>query len=318
MTNTDFSQPLATRDGFGLGLIRAAEKDPNIVALCADLDGSLRLRNFAKKFPQRFIQVGVAEQNLVGVAAGLALTGKKPFIASFASFMPGRTYEQIRHSIAYSNLNVTIVGGHAGLATGPDGATHQMLEDIAMMRAMPNMTVVQPCNAEQAAQATQALAEYNGPAYLRLSRPKIKGINAPKNFEIGQAQILKQGLDITLIASGIVVKEALEAAQELAQQGISARVINLHTIKPLDQQKIFNAYQETKAIVTIEDHQIAGGVGSAVSEVIASELGRSLKQAKPVIRIGVEDQFGESGKKEKLYEKYGLTKEKILEKIKKF
>ncbi|MBD3250743.1 MAG: hypothetical protein GF381_04220, partial [Candidatus Pacebacteria bacterium] len=258
----------ATRDGFGQAMLELGKTRSDIVALSADLTGSVRLNQFADKYPERFIQVGVAEQNLIGVAAGLALGGKTAFAASFAAFSPGRTFDQIRVSVAYSNLPVIIVGAHAGLATGPDGATHQMMEDLAMMRALPRMVVIQPCDAQQAYQATLALAKLKQPAYLRLSRPKVETITKPSNsFEIGKAQILKQGVDLTIIASGITVQIAWEAVNKLTSQGLSVRLINVHTLKPLDEQKIIDAAKETKAIITIEDHQVIGGLGSSVAQV---------------------------------------------------
>lgn len=302
----------ATRDGFGQGLLELGADCPEVMAVCADLTGSMRISDFVKKYPEKHAQVGVAEQNLVGVAAGLALAGKTIFATSFAAFSPGRTFDQIRVSVAYSDLPVIIVGGHAGLATGPDGATHQMMEDIAMMRALPNMIVVQPCDFEQARQATQALAKLKKPAYLRLSRPKVETITkAGNNFELGKAQIIKQGVDITLIASGITVQVALKAANQLTEQGLSVRLINIHTLKPIDQQKIIDAANETKGIVTIEDHQINGGLGSAVAQVLATNLGGKIKQAKPLKIISIEDKFGQSGEFEELYEKYGLTTSRI-------
>lgn len=307
VTRKKQTEKQATRDGFGQGLLAAAEKNPQVVAVSADLTGSMRIREFAKKYPERHIQVGVAEQSLIGTAAGLALGGKKPFAASFAAFSPGRTFDQIRVSIAYSHFNVVVVGGHAGLATGPDGASHQMLEDIAMMRALPKMMVVQPCDAVQARLATLALAAQTGPAYLRLTRPKVKNVTSPdQDFQIGQAQVLKSGKDLAVIASGIVVQQALEAAKQLETEGISVRVINLHTIKPIDEHTIIEAVKQTQAVLTVEDHQIQGGMGSAAAEVIAGQLGQRIMQAKPFKTMGVKDSFGESGSHQQLYHKYGL------------
>lgn len=305
----------ATRDGFGQGLLEAAEANPQIVGLCADLTASMRMTDFEKEFPARFIQVGVAEQNLIGTAAGLALGGKIPFAASFAAFSPGRTFDQIRVSVAYSNLNVKIVGGHAGLATGPDGASHQMLEDIAMMRALPNMAVIQPCDAQQARQAVHALAAHPGPAYLRLSRPKVKTITKESSdFQIGKAQTLKQGVDITIITSGITTQLAWEAVNQLSKNGLSARLLNMHTIKPLDTQKMIDAANETKGIITIEDHQVSGGLGTAVAEALqAAFVAKQIKKMVPLKIIGVEDSFGESGEWQELYEKYGLTTNRVVE-----
>jgi transketolase len=323
---TDLRQTAAaSRDGFGQGLVQAAQTNPSLVALCADLTRSLRMDQFARQFPNRFIQVGVAEQNLAGVAAGLALAGKISVMGSFAAFSPGRNFDQIRCSIAYSNLPVIIASSHAGLGTGPDGATHQMLSDLAMMRALPNLTIVQPCDALQAKQAIQALikqaqtrknqAKQARPAYLRLFRPKVKPITTLKgaqaNFSLGKAQIIKQGVDLTIISSGLALQPALAATNQLSEQGYSVRLINLHTLKPLDEQKIIDAVNETQGIITIEDHQIHGGLGSAVAQVMAQNYGQTIRQIKPLKIIAVEDKFGESGDYKKLYQKYGLTAKKI-------
>jgi len=300
----------STRDGFGLGLVAAAEKNSQVVGLCADLTESIRMNAFAQKFPERFIQVGVAEQNLVGVAAGLALGGKIPFAGSYAVFSPGRSWDQLRVSVCYSNLNVKIVGGHAGLSVGPDGATHQALEDIAITRVLPNLTVVVPCDKEEARRATLALAEQVGPCYLRLGRDKVSEITtAATPFMLGKANTLRSGSDATIIACGLMVQEALKAADQLAQEGVRVRVINMHTIKPLDVETVIAAAKETKYIVTAEEHQIAGGLGSAVAEVVAEH------SPVPVIRVGVQDSFGESGTTSELLTKYGLTSAHICEKI---
>lgn len=306
MTDNKMTQAAATRDGFGQGLVQAAAANENIVGVCADLTGSMRMSEFEDKYPDRFIQVGVAEQNLIGTAAGLALGGKIPFAASFAAFSPGRSFDQIRVSVAYSNLNVKIVGGHTGLVTGPDGATHQALEDIAMMRSLPNMKVIEPCDAEQARQAVLALVEDEGPAYLRLSRPKLPIITRNGSFSIGRAQLLKQGVDAAIIACGHMVHEALAAANLLLKKDVSVRVINMHTIKPLDKKMIIKAANETGVIITAEDHQIHGGLGSAVAEVLAQEQGRGIENAPRFKMIAVQDTFGESGSPEKLLKKYGL------------
>jgi transketolase len=315
MSNHNFSQPAATRDGFGQGLIEVAQKNKQVVGLCADLTGSMRMRKFEQQFPDRFIQVGVAEQNLIGVAAGLALGGKIPFAASFAVFSPGRSWDQIRVSVAYSNLNVKIIGGHAGIITGPDGATHQALEDIALMRSLPNMKVIVPADAEQAHQAVHALAADTSPAYLRLSRPKLPVITHSNNFTIGKAQVLKQGVDATIIACGEMVAEALEAAKQLLNKGKSIRVINMHTIKPLDTQVVINAANETGIIITAEDHQVHGGLGSAVAEVLAQEQSKSIQRPVKFKIIGVKDEFGESGEPTELLEKYGLTTQAIKKEV---
>ncbi|MEM4253943.1 MAG: transketolase C-terminal domain-containing protein [Candidatus Woesearchaeota archaeon] len=309
MTNSVvFTKPelKATRTGFGEGMIIAAEKNKNIVALCADLTESTRLTEFKKRFPERFIEVGVAEQNLATIAAGMALMGKIPFIASFAVFNPGRNWEQIRTTICYNDVPVKIVGSHAGLATGEDGATHQGTEDIALMRSLPNMTVIVPCDAIEARKATIAAAKTKGPVYLRVARDKTPIITAEENsFEIGKAQILKEGKDVTIIACGPVVYQALLAAQMLEKKGISAQVINNHTIKPIDKKTLISAARKTGAFVTVEDHQIIGGMGSAVAETISEAF------PIPIKRLGVQDSFGESGKSMELLEKHGMTAKHI-------
>lgn len=299
------------RDGFGRGLLEAARRDPAVVGVCADLNESVRMNWFKEAFPERFFEVGVAEQNLVGVAAGLALGGKLPFAASYAAFSPGNSWGVIRTSVCYSNLPVKIVGGHAGLSVGEDGATHQALEDIALMRVLPNMTVVVPADEYQAYQATLALAELPSPAYLRLSRTKSATITSEFDhtgtFQLGKAQVLKPGADLTLIACGLMVAEALQAARFLEGKHISTQVINLHTIKPLDTARILQAAQTTKAILTVEEHQQAGGMGSAVAECL---LQSDLKHV-PFRILGTPDNFGESGSAEALLEKYGLTSQDI-------
>lgn len=302
----------ATRDGYGRGILAAAEKYPEVMALCADLDESVRLIDFKKQFPERFVQVGVAEQNLAGVAAGLALSGAIPFAASFAAFNPGRNWDQIRVSICYSNLNVKIIGGHAGLTVGEDGATHQVLEDLALMRTLPNMTVVVPCDALQTELATLALAEHRGPAYLRLSRMNTPDLTTGLNFELGKAQLLRPGMDLTIFATGNMVALALRAAQTLQIQNLQTQVINLHTIKPIDVQAIVTAANQSGVIVTAEEHQIAGGLGSAVAEVVVSQLGNKIQQPTVIEMVGVRDSFGESGTAQAVMEKHDLTAEAIV------
>lgn len=300
----------ATRDGFGRGMLELGRNHDNVVALCADLTDSLRLTDFSKEFPNRFVEVGVAEQNLIGIASGLALAGKVPFAASYAVFSPGNSWGIIRSSICYSNLNVKIVGGHAGLVTGPDGATHQALEDIAIMRALPNMTVVVPADAHQAEQATKALAEHLGPAYLRIGKYEVKNVTADEEFRIGKAQTLKAGKEATVIACGEMVQVALEVAEKLSEKGKALSVINLHTIKPIDEQAIVQAASDTPLLVSLEDHQVAGGLGSAILEVLSKhQLTIKTKL------IGVEDAFGESGKPDELLEKHGLTADKVANTI---
>ncbi len=310
------NQKAATRDGFGQGMLELAEQNPNVFALCADLTESMRLNQFKDKFPNRFIQVGVAEQNLIGVAAGLALAGKIPFAASFAVFNPGRSWDQIRVSVAYGKLNVKIVGGHAGLVTGPDGASHQALEDIAIMRALPNMKVVEPADSFQATQAVHALTNDQGPAYLRLTRPKLPTITQNLKFTIGKSQTLHPGNNATIIACGTMIHEALMAAQKLATENISVRVINMHTIKPLDTKVIIKAAQETKVVITAEDHQIHGGLGSAVAEVLSKNINQSIKNEIKFAMVGVENTFGESGSPQELKAKYGLTSHNLMSKVK--
>lgn len=300
------STPGSTREGFGAGLIAAAENDPRVIGLCADLTESLKMDAFAEKFPERFIQVGVAEQNLVGTAAGLALAGKIPFAASYAVFSPGRSWDQLRVSVCYSNLNVKIIGGHAGLTTGADGATHQALEDIAITRVLPNLVVVVPADKLQAYQATQAIAQHVGPVYLRLGREKVPNvIPAHWPFKIGKAQVLQTGRDVSIVACGLMVSQALEAAKILAKKSLSVRVINLHTIKPLDTETLLAAAKETKLIITAEEHQVYGGMGSAVAELLAE------RYPVPVIKFGMNDSFGESGSAQDLLQKYGLTSQHL-------
>jgi len=302
----------ATRDGFGQGLVQAAEENLQVVGLCADLTESIRMNLFATAFPTRFIQVGVAEQNLVGVAAGLSLGGKIPFAGSYAVFSPGRSWDQLRVSVCYSNLNVKIIGGHAGLTVGPDGATHQALEDIAITRVLPNLAVVVPCDKEEARLATLAIARHIGPCYLRLGREKVLEITTPDSeFTLGKAKILRSGTDATIIACGIMVQAALTAAEHLASHGLDVRVINMHTIKPLDVAAIIQAAQETGLIVTAEEHQIAGGLGSAVTEVVSEFF------PVPVIRVGMNDSFGESGSAAELLEKYHLNSGRIIDAVQK-
>lgn len=296
-----------SRNGFGEGLVIAGEEDPNIVALCADLTESTRIEAFKKKFPERFIQVGVAEQNLVTVASGLAAVGKIPFTSSYATFSPGRNWEQIRTTICYNDQPVKIVGSHAGISVGPDGATHQALEDVAIMRALPNMVVLCPADAVEARKATIAAAKNGKPTYIRLSRDKVPTVTTEETpFEIGKALVLTEGEDVTIIACGQMVFRALQGAKKLAEHKISARVINVHTIKPLDSKTILKAAEETGAIVTVEEHQITGGLGGAVSELVSQHY------PIPVKIIGVEDHFGESGEPVELLEKFGLTELNIV------
>lgn len=295
-----------SRNGFGEGLVIAGEENPNVVGLCADLTESTRMEGFKKKFPERFIEVGVAEQNLVTVASGMAHEGKIPFTSSYATFSPGRNWEQIRTTICYNNVPVKIAGSHSGISVGPDGATHQALEDIALMRALPNMVVVVPADAIEAKKATISIAKNGKPSYLRLSRDKVPTITTENSpFEIGKAEVLMQGKDATIIACGQMVYMALMVAKQLEKEEISVRVINLHTIKPLDSKTILAAAEETGAIVTAEEHQVNGGLGGAIAEVVSQSY------PVPMKIIGIEDTFGESGSPAELLKKFGLTRENI-------
>jgi transketolase len=296
-----------SRNGFGEGLVIAGEEDENVMALCADLTESTRIEEFKKKFPERYIEVGVAEQNLVTVASGLAAVGKIPFTSSYAMFSPGRNWEQIRTTICYNDRGVKIVGSHAGISVGPDGATHQAIEDISIMRVLPNMTVVVPADSIEAKKATLALAKTGKPAYIRLSRDKVPVITTDETpFEIGQALELTEGDDVAIIACGQMVFKALQAAKKLQEHKISARVINLHTIKPLDTKCVLKAAEDCGAIVTVEEHQINGGLGGAVAECVSEHF------PVPIKIIGIKDHFGESGEPAELLEKFGLTEENIV------
>ena len=316
MLNKDYLNPeklkkQATRAGFGDGLNIIGRQNKEVVALCADLTGSLNMSQFAKMYPKRFFQMGVAEQNMAGVAAGLELTGKIPYMGSFATFSPGRNWEQIRVSVCYNNANVKIIGSHAGLTVGEDGATHQALEDIAITRSLPNMVVINPCDGEEAKKATIAISKYKGPVYLRLSRVKTPIFTKKDTlFKIGKANVLVRGKDVTIFACGVMVYPALLAADKLKQQNIKATVVNLHTIKPLDEKLILKLAKTTGAFVTVEEHQVAGGLGSAIAEFIVKN------KSIPMAMVGVEDTFGESGDSDELLKKYGLTEANIIKKAK--
>ncbi|KKU09820.1 MAG: hypothetical protein UX12_C0001G0016, partial [Candidatus Collierbacteria bacterium GW2011_GWC1_45_47] len=282
------------------------KRNEKVVALCADLRESVRVEGFSKAYPDRYIEVGVAEQNMIGIAAGLALEGFIPFAASYAVFSPGRSWDQIRVSVAYTHSNVKIVGGHAGISVGPDGATHQAMEDIAMMRVLPNMIVVVPCDAEQTKKATLALADYKGPAYLRLTRSKTAMFtNRSTPFEIGKAQILRTGKQLTIVGCGPVLYSALMAAEELKEE-IDIEVINMHTIKPLDADALIRSAKKTGKVLTIEEHQVNGGLGGAVAEVLAEQAPTKM------LRLGMNDAFGESGDSDELMTKYGLDKDGVV------
>lgn len=301
----------ATRDAYGLALVELGKENENIVVLDADLSKSTKTCNFKDAYPDRFFNMGIAEQNLLGVAAGLAAAGKVPFASSFAVFAVGRAYDQIRNSIAYPKLNVKIAATHAGLTVGEDGGSHQMLEDIALMRALPNMTVVVPADGVEAKAAVLAAAEYKGPVYIRLGRSKVETIfDENYKFRIGKGVVVKDGSDVTLFACGIMVETALKAAELLASEGISAAVVNLSTIKPLDTALVIKMAEQTKAAVTCEEHNIYGGLGSAVAECLVENC------PIPMERVGVEDKFGQSGLPDELLKAYGLTAENIAEKAK--
>lgn len=300
-----------TRDGYGEGLVELGQKNPNVVVLCADLTDSTRSGMFRQVFPERFIECGIAEQNMMGLAAGLALVGKIPFVSTYSVFCPGRNWDQLRISVAYNKANVKLTGAHAGISVGPDGATHQGLEDIAITRCLPNLTVLAPCDAIETKKATIAAGETEGPVYLRFAREATPVFTTEKTpFKIGQAEIFREGKEVAIIACGPLVYEALLAAEELKKEGIEAGVINNHTIKPIDQETIIKVAQETRAVVTVEEHQVMGGLGSAVAEVLAKN------QPVPMEMIGVQDRFGESGPPEELMKKFGLTAKDIKEAVK--
>ncbi|QQR50209.1 transketolase family protein [Candidatus Nomurabacteria bacterium] len=305
----DSVEQIPIRQGFGEGLAQAGEANKNVVALCADLTESTKMNLFAEKFPERFIEIGVAEQNLVTVASGLAAVGKIPFCSSYAMFSPGRNWEQIRTTIAYNDRPVIIVGSHAGISVGPDGGTHQAIEDMALMRVLPNMMVISPCDSIEAKKATLALASYGKPAYIRLAREKTPVMTITEtSFEIGKAQIFYRPDGIAhvgIIATGALVHKALIAARDLEKKGVKVIVMNLATIKPLDTSAILALAKETKAIVTVEEHQVAGGMGSAVAEYLAGHF------PVPIEFIGVQDKFGQSGTPEELLKHYGMSRESI-------
>jgi len=296
-----------TRSGFGAGLLEVGRKNPNAVALCADLIGSLKMNDFIKEFPDRFIQTGIAEANMIGISAGLTIGGKVPFAGGFAGFLTGRVYDQIRQSVAYSNKNVKICASHAGVTLGEDGATHQILEDLGMMKMLPNMVVLCPCDYNQTKAATIAMAEHVGPVYLRFGRPVVPNFTSPdEKFEIGKAQMINEGKDVTIFATGHLVWKAIEACEILEAKGISAEIINIHTIKPLDEKAVLESVKKTKAVVTAEEHMMNGGLGDSIMQL----LGRKLPT--PVEMVAVNDKFGESGTPEQLLEKYGLDTKDIV------
>lgn len=300
-----------TRSGFGAGLLELGQKNPRVVALCADLTGSLKMNAFADEFPERFYQVGIAEANMMGIAAGLTIGGQIPFTGTFANFSTGRVYDQIRQSIAYSGKNVKICASHAGLTLGEDGATHQILEDLGLMKMLPGMCVINPCDYNQTKAATLAIADYEGPVYLRFGRPKVANFTPPDApFEIGKALLMREGKDCSIAATGHLVWEALQAAEQLAAEGIEVEVLNFHTIKPLDEEALLRSLSKTGALVSAEEHQQAGGLGESLAGVLTR------KQAYPQEFVAVQDSFGESGTPAQLMEKYGLDAKNIITAVK--
>ena len=301
-----------TRSGFGAGLTELGKNNKNVVALCADLTGSLKMNDFKDNHPNRFFQVGIAEANMIGIAAGMTIGGKIPFTGTFANFSTSRVYDQIRQSVAYSNKNVKICASHAGLTLGEDGATHQVLEDIGMMKMLPHMTVINTCDFNQTKAATIAIAKHVGPVYLRFGRPKVPNFtHENQKFEIGKAVTLEEGSDLTIIATGHLVWEAIEACKALKEININAEVINIHTIKPLDRDAIIKSVKKTKCVVTAEEHMLNGGLGESIAQLLSREL------PTPLEMVGVNDTFGESGTPRQLMEKYGLTSSDIVKASKK-
>lgn len=312
MKKYTYTETKDTRSGFGAGLLEAAKENENIVGLCADLTGSLKMNAFEKEFPERFFQVGISEANMMSMAAGMTIGGKIPFTGTFANFSTSRVYDQIRQSIAYSNKNVKICASHAGLTLGEDGATHQVLEDIGMMKMLPGMIVINPCDYNQTKAATIAIAKHNGPVYLRFGRPKMPVFTpADQEFNIGEAVMLNEGTDVTIVATGHLVWEAIEAGHILAEMGINAEVINIHTIKPLDASAILKSVEKTGCIVTAEEHQMNGGLGDSIAQLLAR------KRPTPLEMVAVNDSFGESGKPSDLMGKYGLTRSDIVKSVEK-
>jgi transketolase len=300
----------ATRDGFGAGLLEAGKKNDQVVALCADLVGSLKMNAFIDAFPERFFQMGISEANMMGVAAGLAIGGKIPFTGTFANFSTARVYDQIRQSIAYSDKNVKICASHAGVTLGEDGATHQTLEDLGMMKMLPGMTVINPCDYHQTKAATMAIAEHEGPVYLRFGRPGWPMFMEEQPFEIGKALTLAEGTDVTVFATGHLVWKAVEAAQQLAEEGISVELVNIHTIKPLDVDAVLASAAKTKAVVVAEEHNVIGGLGESIARVLAQNTPTVMEQ------VAVQDTFGESGKVPDLLAKYGLDTKDVVKAVK--
>ncbi len=311
MKKYTYTEKKDTRSGFGAGLLEAGKKNENVVALCADLIGSLKMNDFIKEFPDRFVQVGIAEANMIGIAAGMTIGGKIPFTGTFANFSTGRVYDQIRQSVAYSDKNVKICASHAGLTLGEDGATHQILEDIGMMKMLPGMTVINPCDYNQTKAATIAIAEHEGPVYLRFGRPVIPVFTpADQKFEIGKAWMVNEGTDVSIFATGHLVWEAILAGEKLAEEGINAEIINIHTIKPLDEEAVLNSVKKTGCVVSCEEHNRFGGLGESIAQLLAKEL------PTPMEFVAVDDSFGESGTPAELMKKYGLDSSNIVDAVK--
>lgn len=312
MKKYTYTEKKDTRSGFGAGLVEAGKKNDQVVALCADLIGSLKMDAFIKEFPDRFYQVGIAEANMMGIAAGLTIGGKIPFTGTFANFSTGRVYDQIRQSIAYSDKNVKICASHAGLTLGEDGATHQILEDIGMMKMLPGMVVINPCDYNQTKAATEAIAEYHGPVYLRFGRPAVPVFTDPdQKFEIGKAWMVNEGTDVSIFATGHLVWTAIEAGEKLAEEGINVEIINIHTIKPLDAEAVLKSVAKTGCVVSAEEHNRIGGLGDSIAQLLATN------NPVPQEYVAVNDSFGESGTPDQLMKKYGLDTEDIIKAVKK-
>ncbi len=308
MKKYTFTEKKDTRSGFGDAMTELGATHPNVVALCADLTGSLKLEKFQEKFPHRFFQTGIAEANMISIAAGMTIGGKIPFTSTFANFSTGRVYDQIRQSIAYSEKNVKICASHAGLTLGEDGATHQILEDLGLMKMLPGMVVINPCDYNQTKAATKAIADYVGPVYLRFGRPAIPVFTDPnQKFKIGKAWMVNEGKDVSIFATGHMVWEAIKAGEILSEKGISAEIINIHTIKPLDEKAILDSVKKTGCAVSAEEHNILGGLGESIARTL------SINNPTPLEMIGTQDTFGESGTPDQLMEKYGLTAHHIVE-----
>ncbi|MBC7743487.1 MAG: transketolase family protein [Flavobacterium sp.] len=312
MKKYNYSEKKDTRSGFGAGLVEAGKRNTDVVALCADLTGSLKMDSFQKEFPDRFFQVGIAEANMIGIAAGMTIGGKVPFTGTFANFSTGRVYDQIRQSVAYSNKNVKICASHAGLTLGEDGATHQILEDIGLMKMLPGMTVINPCDFNQTKAATIAIAEFKGPVYLRFGRPAVPVFTDPdQKFEIGKAWMVNEGKDVSIFATGHLVWKAIEAGEKLAAMGIDAEIINIHTIKPLDERAVLNSVAKTGCVVTAEEHNRIGGLGDSIAQVL------SRNNPLPQEYVAVDDSFGESATPDQLMIKYGLESNDIVKAVQK-